>query len=206
MKKTAVVFITLLILVMSIFSVNAFAQEIEQPDVSQTRLAKWSEKINVTKEFECIITMCNEDGTKKVSRMCRKGDNVLVETTMNDKTIRMIENPDGKFLYFPNISFLYFNFEKYVEESFLFTYGIPENLVYIKSYEESDYYVEEFYDTEADVVCRYYFIGDELKLEKGALNSTKEYTSYEVDESEVRLPSFCINATLLLPIFLLFML
>lgn len=205
MKKIIAVFVALFILAISMFSVTAYAQETEQFDVSQTRLAKWSERMNETKEFDAIVTMTQTDGNQKVTRMCRKGDNVLIETTMNDTVIRMIENNDGQFMYFPKIPFLYFDFDKYVEESFLFTYGIPENLVYVRYYEESGYYVEEFYDIETDSVCRYYFVGDELKLEKGALNSTKEYISYEVNESDVKLPSFCINATLLLPLFLIFM-
>ncbi len=210
MKKITAFFLTVLIFVMSMFSINAFAQgtdtETESFDVSQTRLAKWNEKMNGTKEVDCLITMIQDDGTSKVTRLCRKGDNVLVETTMNGTEIRMIENSKGQFMYFPNIPILYFKFDKYVEDSFLFTYGIPENLVYVKAYEESGYYVEEFYDTKTDVTCRYYFVGDDLKLEKGGDNSTKEYISYEVNENDVKLPSFCIDATLLLPLFLIFML
>lgn len=208
MKKVTALFMAFLILAMSMFSINAFAQESdgeEQFDVSQTRLAKWNERLNTTKEIEFKVTMTEDNGNKKVTRCCRSGDNVLVESTINGTEFKMIENPKGKFMYFPKIPFLYFKFDKYFEESFLFVYGIPENLVFVKAYEESGYYVEEFYNINTDVTCRYYFIGDELKLEKGTDNSTKEYLSHEVDESEIKLPDFCIDATLLLPLFLLFL-
>lgn len=208
MKKLTAILMAFLILAMSMFSVNVFAQESEseeQIDVSQTRLAKWNDMMNETKEIDYIVTMTEDNGNKKVSRFRRYGDNVLIESTLNGTEFKMVENKEGKFIYFPKIPFLYFKFDKYFEESFLFVYGIPDNLVFVKAYEESGYYVEEFYNINTDVTCRYYFIGDELKLEKSSGNSTTEYISREVNENEIKLPDFCINATILLPLFLIFL-
>lgn len=202
MKKITAILTAVLILTFSMFSVSAFAQETEQFDVSQTRLAQWSEKANANKEFEVKMKKIHEDGSVTEGRLFLKKDCAAVEGSLNGHPFRMIENSKGKFLYFTNFPILYFKADNLFSESFVFTYGIKETHQYVKSYEESGYYVEEFYDTEGDRTILYYFQGEDLKLSKSS-DSVNEYVSTKVDDKDVRLPSFCIDAT---PLFLIVLL
>ncbi len=206
MKKITAIFIALIIFIISIFSVNAFASETDVEnsfDISQTHLAKWNEKANADKEYEIKLNKVNEDGSITEGRILIKDDSLAFESSFNGHNIRIIENSRGQFMYFTKFPIIYFNTKNIFNESFAVTFGIDENMTYIKAYEESGYYVEEFYDSEAEKTIQFYFQNDELIMEKSD-NSFTEYNSREIDDKEVNLPSFCINATPLIYIIVLF--
>ena len=89
------------------------------------------------------------------------------------------------------------------------------DMTFVKAYQETEgetvYDVEEFLDSES-VVCKYYFIGEELdKVETIVEDETAsgkiimDIISYEVDDSIFKVPWYSINIAFLVRILSLFM-
>lgn len=197
MKKILSVFLTAVILVMSVFCVNAFAQE-------QTRTEKWAQNVN-NYDFETKITN-KINGEKTVARMYIKDGKIAFTTnfplsdTINTK-IKIIIKDGYVYIFFSDFPFFHLKTE--VTNEMFDTPQIGE-LIFVKSYEEQNgsvtYYVEEFED-ENNNICRYYFSGDTLvKIEAESIDeynnnisSIMEIVSYEVNDSVFRVPFFSIN-------------
>lgn len=197
MRKILSVFLTAVVLVMSVFCVNAFAQE-------QTRMEKWTQNVD-DYEFEAKITNKIND-EKNVAKMYVKGkkialiSNLPLTDNMNTK-IKFIIKDGYVYILFPDFPFFHFKIEGNED-----MFQIPEigELIYVKSYEKQNgsvtYYVEEFED-ENNNICKYYFFGDALvKIEAESIDeynnhmsSIMEIVSYEVNDSVFRVPFFSIN-------------
>lgn len=197
MKKFTSVFLTTIILVMSVFSVNAFAQE-------QTRTEKWIQNFT-DYEFEARITN-SINGEKSDAKMYVKDRNfaIICDFPLSYNITTKIKTviKDGYFyVYSP-----YFPFVSLKNESIDDMLIISEagELIYIQSYEEqigSDtYYVEEF-TNEYNAITKSYFLGDDLvKTESKAIDeygnyesSVMEIVSHEVKNSVFFVPLFSID-------------
>lgn len=197
MKKLISVFLTAIILIMSVFCVGAFAQE-------QTKSEKWMQnffeqeaKIRVTTEVygeETVSDMYFKDG--KIASV------FYMPLSRNiDIKIKVIINNGYFYILFPD--FPLFHLKDEITEDMLI---IPEadELTYLKSYEKQDgtitYYVEEF-TNEQNMICKYYFIGENLiRIEAGGTDEYGEHSSSiveilsdKVDDSVFRVPFFSIN-------------
>ena len=197
MKKFVSTVLTILILITSVFSLNAFAQE-------QTRAEQWMQDFT-NQEMEMRITTTLY-GEETISELYFK-DGKIASTfyipfyeNINAKT-KVIINNGYIYIIFPDFPFVHFKTE-ITEDMLIF----PEasELTYIKSYEEQNgsitYYIEEF-TTEQNMICKYYFIGDNLiRIEAEGTDEYGEHSSSvieilsdEVEDSIFRIPFFSIN-------------
>lgn len=209
MKKIISFILSLLIIVMSIFSTTAFAQE-------QTRHDKWSQGKSFD-EIEAIIY--NDDGYNQTEMHVYLKDNKILMTSSlplfsdEEKEITLLF--DGKNYYMFITSLPFFHFKLGAMEL-----SIPDLLdeiaprlesTYIRSYEVTEksttYYVEEYSETfdyddyTQEGIRKYYFINDELIKneliytdENGdSVCTCMELISFEVDDSVFELPWYSIN-------------
>ncbi|MBR5562523.1 MAG: hypothetical protein IKW12_05155 [Clostridia bacterium] len=179
MKKFISIILTATFLIISSFSVNAFAQE-------QTRTEKWIQ--NYTDyEFEAKITN-NINDEKSGAKMYVKDGNFAIicdfPLSYNITTKIKIVIKDGYFyVYSPYFPFISLKIESPDDMLIL---SEAEKLTYIQSYEEqigSDtYYVEEF-TNEFNAITKSYFLGNDLVKTESEL--TDEYGNYESSVMEI---------------------
>lgn len=204
MKKFASVFLTVVILIISLFSVNAFASE-------QTRTEKWIEKNKIqSPEYE-IISHVEIDNSKSVAHAYVKEDKISIIADMplsETKSFKMkvIVSEGYIYMLLPAIPFFYLKYEA-TEDMLPSLYTDPlENAVLTDSSEkihgETVVYIEEYIDNEG-LTTKYYFVGDELfKTETSGVdeNGASVYSSFEilskeVDGSVFEIPWYSIDLT-----------
>ncbi len=207
MKKLISIFLTVIILIMSVFSVSASAQE-------QTRTEKWIEsdsknEIEFTASYEVGFNKTEFHAHLKNGKL---GITLYVPLSeIFSVKIKMIY--DGEYLYVYSPVFPFVHFKSPADEitDILTSYDdYPiQGLDFVGSYEEKDIfstlYVEEFRN-ENDEFAKYYFNGDILRKietcyfdENGnQVSGFVNIKSYNVSDKELRVPwySFCFSTAI----------
>ncbi len=215
MKKLCSVILTFVILVVTVFSVNASAAEI-------TKTEALFEKINTSKEVS--VTLRTGKGKEfgsdygVTSIVYLKGDELAFDLNNGFVNMRAVATEDKIVGFITSFPFFY------LEIASPFTtddgmWGVIEDLsditmgflYHVDDYNETvdgtEYYVEEFNDREY-VTSKFYYIDDELKMLRveDVQKKTVQYTyfdeiSFEVDDSVFDTPVFAINVTPIMKIF-----
>ncbi|MBQ2903636.1 MAG: hypothetical protein IJE48_04490 [Clostridia bacterium] len=205
MKKIISVILSAVILVMSAFSVNAFAQE-------QTRVEKWYENLTDITEYELIMKTKIGNMEADARCYCENGD-IAIVTDMplsdeKDIRIKAIAKDGYFYLTFPSLPFLYLKYD--LEEtpiSDVFSETVSyEDLTLINAGETNEYgttyYLEE-YSVDENVSVKYYFEGEnlcfsvasEVDEEGNEFEYISKFVSFEVDDSVFEIPWYSINIT-----------
>lgn len=217
MKKTLSVLFATIILVMSVFSVNAFATS-PKTDALLDKLETATEvsvtmRAGETKLFGLMpATITNT--------IAIKGNDVCYEYNTGSIKIRVVACDKGIYAFLPSLPFFYVKMNinpikgANVWAMVLSAADLTQTLTrYIKSYEETvdgtNYYVEEYDDREF-VTSKFYYVGDDLKMLVVTDSSTGsvQYTyfddvSFDVDDSTFDVPVIAFDLTPLLASFFL---
>lgn len=207
MKKALSVLIASIILIMSVFSVNAFAAS-PKTDALLDKLETANEvsvtlRAGETKLFGVLpATITNTFAVK--------GNNVCYEYSAGFLKARIVANNDGIYGFLPTLPFFYVKMDTNpikganVWSMVLGASDLTQAFTrYLKSYEETvdgtKYYVEEYDDREF-VTSKFYYIGDELKMLIVTDKSTGsvQYTyfddiSFSVSDSMFDVPAAAID-------------
>lgn len=207
MKKT-LSFIMSVILIISVFSLNAFA--------ATTKTETLVDKINTEKEVAVTLTAgdiplfgANSDATDTIYI---KDDKAAYDYNAGFINIRVVLDDDEIIAFLPVFPYVHVKLDSkaigsvdiwgIIDEATNITFGV---LNYVGSYEEEfegkTYYVEEFNDR-AQVTSKFYYDGDDLKI----LNVTDKKTNsvqntyfedirFEVDDSIFKLPLISFDMT-----------
>ena len=215
MKKTLSVLFASIILVMSVFSVNAFAAT-PKTDALLDKLETATEvsvtlRAGETRLFGIIPSQIS-------NTIAVKGNNICYQYDAGFLNARIVANDDGIFGYMPALPFFYVKMDYNpikgadVWSMVLGAADLTQALTrYLRSYEETvngtTYYVEEYDDREF-VTSKFYYVGDELKMLRveDVSKKTVQYTyfdniSFEVDDSVFDTPIFAIDLTSILMLF-----
>lgn len=205
MKKIISAALVAVILVISVFSVSAFAQE-------QTKAEKWDDKDLM--QFEAFIRS-ETDGEIVNAHMYIKDKKIsfiseFPLTDNKDVTMKVIISDGHFYLIFPSFPFFYLKYE--ITDELLPYIGkisATDETTLVNCTEITDgdtiYYVEEYVYNNG-TSSKFYFVGDELyKLESKAfdeygvsLKSEIQIVTCEVDDSMFEIPWYSINLTPLL--------
>ena len=210
MKKLISFALSVIIIVMSLFSTTAFAQE-------QTRYEKWCQNYS-TNEFEA--NLYSKIGDESAEYHFYLKDNKAAFTTVipitsnNTDEITCIYDGNSFNLFIHSMPLFYFKFDANdfsFEEVYEMFNNAETEYTFIKSYEynqgNTTYFVEEYsYNIEVEDyseqgTAKYYFIGDELIISESyfidengnSVYHRLEYLSYEVDDSVFKIPWYSIN-------------
>ena len=207
MKKTLSVLIASIILIMSVFSVNAFASS-PKTDALLDKLETANEvsvtlRAGETKLFGVLpATITNTFAVK--------GNNVCYEYSAGILKARIVATDSGVYGYSPTLPFFYVKMDTNplkganVWSMVLSASNLTQALTrYLKSYNETvdgtEYYVEEYDDRES-VTSKFYYVGDTLKMLVVTDSSTGsvQYTyfddiSFSVSDSMFEVPSAAID-------------
>ena len=215
MKKSISVLIASIILVMSVFSVNAFAAS-PKTDALLDRLETANEvsitlRSGETKLFGVMpATITNTFAVK--------GNNICYEYSAGFLKARIVANDKGIYGFMPTIPYFYVKMDTNplkganVWSMVLGASDLTQAFTrYLKSYEETvdgtKYYVEEYDDREF-VTSKFYYIGDDLKMLIVTDSSTGsvQYTyfddiSFKVDDSMFEVPALAFDLSPILKTF-----
>lgn len=207
MKKSISVLIASIILIMSVFSVNAFAAS-PKTDALLDKLETSNEvsvtlRAGETKLFGVLpATITNTFAVK--------GNNICYEYGAGFLNARIVATDDGVYGYLPTLPFFYVKMDTNplkganVWSMVLSASNLTQTLTrYLKSYEETvdgtKYYVEEYDDREF-VTSKFYYVGDTLKMLVVTDSSTGsvQYTyfddiSFSVSDSMFDVPTSAID-------------
>lgn len=211
MKKTLSIIIATIILVMSVFSVNAFAAE-TKTDALLNQL-KDSKEVAVSLEAGDIPLFGNNSDASDTFYV--KGDKAAYEYKAGFINIRVVLNGDEIVAFIPAFPYIHVKLETkalgslnigaLIEEATKVTTGV---LNYVDTYEEDlggvKYTVEEYNDR-AQVTSKFYYEGDDLKIlrvdDKKTFSVQNTYFNsieFEVDDSIFELPFISFDVTPLL--------
>ncbi len=207
MKKTISIIMSA-ILIISVFSLNAFA--------ATTKTETLLDKLNTEKEVAVTLTAgdiplfgANSDATDTVYI---KDDMAAYEYNAGFINVRLVLDDDGIVAFLPIFPYVHVKLDSkalgsidiwgIIKDATSITLGV---LNYVKSYDEEfegkTYYVEEFNDR-AQVTSKFYYEGDDLKILKvtDAQTGSVQYTyfediSFEVDDSIFKLPLISFDLT-----------
>ena len=210
MKKITSIFLTVIILLTSVFSLTAFATESPKTDALLDKLETEDELcISFTSGQSTIFSFLGKNPANKIAL---KDNEISYEIDNGFVTIRVVANDRGVYAYIPSIPFFYVKLDSKIlaitdikallEKTSNITQGFIQ---YIDSYNETvdgqEYYVEEYNDREF-VTSKFYYIGDELKMLKVENSSTKsvQYTyfdgiAFEAEDELFEVPVLAINMT-----------
>lgn len=212
MKKTLSIIIATIILVMSVFSINAFAEETTKTDALLNQL-KESKEAAVSLQAGDIPLFGNNSDASDTFYI--KGDKAAYEYKAGFINVRVVLDGDEIIAFIPSFPFIHvkletkalgsINIEALIEEATNLTTGV---LAYVDTYEEElggvKYTVEEFNDR-AQVTSKFYYKDDALKILKvedektGSVQNTYfESIEFEVDDSIFELPLISFDVTPLL--------
>lgn len=216
MKKTISVFIASVILIMSVFSVSAFAAETPKTDALLDKLETATEVSVTLRSGEAkLFGILPATITNTVAI---KGNNICYEYNAGFINARVVANDDGIFGYMPTLPYFYVKMDTNpLKDANVWAMVLEAaNLTqvftrYLKSYEETvggtKYYVEEYDDREF-VTSKFYYVGDDLKMLIVTDSSTGsvQYTyfddiSFKVDDSIFSTPAMAFDLTPLLKTF-----
>ncbi len=212
MKKTLSVLIASIILLMSFFSVNAFAAT-PKTDALLDKLETATEvsvtiRSGETKLFGILpATITNT--------IAVKGNNICYEYRVGFIKARIVTADDGIYGFLPTLPFFYVKMDTNpikganVWSMVLSAANLTQALTrYLKSYEETvngtKYYVEEYDDREF-VTSKFYYIGDELKMliVTDSSSGSVQYTyfddiSFSISDSMFEVPASAFDLSPLL--------
>lgn len=205
MKKIISVILSAVILVMSVFSVNAFAQE-------QTRTEKWYESLTHITEYELILKTKVDNIEADAHCYCENGD-IAIITDMpfsdeKDIRIKAIVKDGIFYLTFPSLPFIYLKYdleETPISDAFSETVSY-EDLTLINAGETEAYgstYFKEEYITDENITFKYYFEGENLQFyeaigvdeEGNEFEYKYKLVSLEVADNMFEIPWYSINIT-----------
>ncbi|MBQ8014954.1 MAG: hypothetical protein IJ264_02070 [Clostridia bacterium] len=212
MKRKISAVLAAIILVMSVFPVNAFAAS-PKTDALLDKLETATEvsvtiRSGETKLFGILPAAIT-------NTVAVKGNSICYEYNAGFIGARVVTDKDGIYGYMPNLPYFYVKMDSNplkgadVWALVLDAANITQGFIqYIKSYEETvdgtTYYVEEYNDREF-VTSKFYYIGDELKMLEVTDSSTKsvQYTYFEeitfdVDDSVFAVPKTAFDLSPLL--------
>ena len=207
MKKTLSIIMSV-ILIISVFSLNAFA--------ATTKTETLVDKINTEKEVAVTLTAgdiplfgANSDATDTIYI---KVDKAAYDYNAGFINIRVVLDDDEIIAFLPVFPYVHVKLDSkaigsvdiwgIIDEATNITFGV---LNYVGSYEEEfegkTYYVEEFNDR-AQVTSKFYYDGDDLKIlnvtdkkTNSVQNTYFEDISFEVDDSIFKLPLISFDMT-----------
>lgn len=204
MKRFLSAALAAIIMLVSLFSVNAFAADTPKADALLDTLETATE-LSVTLRSGQTMLFGFMPATIK-NTIAVKGDTLAYEYSASFLKVKVIVSDDGIYAYSPTLPFFYVKLEEnplkgadlwtLVKEGANLTQSFIQ---YIDSYEETvdgvKYYVEEYNDREF-VTTKFYFEGETLKMLKVTNSQTNsvQYTyfddiSFDVDDSFFNVPS-----------------
>lgn len=203
MKKILSISIATIILIMSVFSVNAFAAT-PKTDALLDKLETATEvSVTIRSGETNLFGVIPATITNTVAV---KGNNICYEYNAGFISARVVTADNGIYGYMPNLPYFYVKMDSnplkgadiwaLVLDAANITQGFIQ---YIKSYNETvdgtTYYVEEYNDREF-VTSKFYYIGDELKMlnvtdsSTGSVQNTYfEEITFDVDDSVFSVPA-----------------
>ncbi len=209
MKKIISVSIAAILLVMSVFSVNAFA-------AGTTKTEALLDKLNTSKEVAVSLKAGDiplfGSNSNASDTVYIKGDKAAYEYNAGFLSVRVVLDGDEIIAYLPIFPFIHVKLESsalgsvdiwgLIEDATKITMGV---LAYVDTYEEElggvKYTVEEFNDR-AQVTSKFYYQGDDLKLlnvvdkqTNSVQNTYFESISFDVDDSVFELPAISFDLT-----------
>lgn len=210
MKKFLSVTLTFVILVMSVFSLNAFAAETPKTEALLDRLDTATEfsvtlRAGQTNLFGFLPATITNTITVK-------GNNVSYEYSAGFIKARIVTADDGIYGFMPTLPFFYVKMDvNPIKDTDIWSLikggaDLTQLLTqYVGSSEETvegtKYYVEEYNDREF-VTSKFYYIGDDLKMlvvtdsSTGSVQNTYfDEITFEVDNSVFEIPSTAFNLT-----------
>ncbi len=208
MKKIISVSIAAIVLVMSVFSVNAFAANTK----TETLLNKLNTSKEVAVSFEAGDIALFGSSSNASDTVYIKGDKAAYEYNAGFLSVRVVLDGDEIIAYLPIFPYIHVKLESSALGS-VDVWGLIEDatkitmsvLAYVDTYEEElggiKYTVEEFNDR-AQVTSKFYYQNDELKLlnvvdkqTNSVQNTYFESISFEVDDSIFELPAISFDLT-----------
>ena len=207
MKKTLSIIMSV-ILIVSVFSLNAFA--------ATTKTEALLDKLNASKEVAVTLTAGDialfGSASDATDTIYIKDDKVAYEYKAGFINARLVLENDEIIGFMPAFPYVHVNLDiaaigsidvwGLIEEATNLTLGV---LNYVGSKEETvegkTYYVEEFNDR-AQVTSQFFYDGDDLKILKvyDAQTGSVQYTyfediAFEVDDSIFKLPLISFDLT-----------
>lgn len=207
MKKTLSIILSA-ILIISVFSLNAFA--------ANTKTETLINKLNTEKEVAVTLTAgdiplfgANSDATDTIYIKDKKA---AYEYNAGFINVRLVLDDDGIVAFLPVFPYIHVKLDSkaigsidiwgLINDATNVTLGV---LNYVKSYNEDvegkTYYVEEFNDR-AQVTSKFYYDGDDLRILKvtDAKTGSVQYTyfediSFDVDDNIFELPLISFDMT-----------
>ena len=209
MKKIISVSIAAILLVMSVFSVNAFAADTTKTEALLDKLNTSKEVAVSLKAGDIPLFGSNSNASDTVYI---KGDKAAYEYNAGFFNVRVVLDGDEIIAYLPIFPYVHVKLESsaigsvdvwgLIEDATKVTMGV---LAYVGTYEEElggiKYTVEEFNDR-AQVTSKFYYQNDELKLlnvvdkqTNSVQNTYFESISFDVDDSVFELPAISFDLT-----------
>lgn len=204
MKRFLSVILAAILMMTSVFCINAFAAETPKADALLDRL-ETEDEVSVTINSGSTLLFGFLPSEIK-NTVAVKGNSIAYEYSAGFLKVRVIASEDGIYAFVPTLPFFFVKLDRnplegadiwqLVKDAANLTQGFIQ---YIESYNETvdgkEYYVEEYNDREF-VTSKFYFDGDELvilKVEDASTHSV-QYTyfddiSFEVDDSFFEVPS-----------------
>lgn len=204
MKRILSVILAAILMMTSVFCINAFATETPKADALLDRLETEDEvSVTINSGSTLLFGFLPSDIKNTVAV---KGNSIAYEYSAGFLKVRVIASEEGVYAFVPTLPFFFVKLDRnplegadiwqLVKDAANLTQGFIQ---YIESYNETvdgkEYYVEEYNDREF-VTSKFYFDGDELvmlKVEDASTHSV-QYTyfddiSFEVDDSFFEVPS-----------------
>ncbi len=209
MKKALSIIIATIILVMSFFSVNAFAADTTKTEALLDKLNDSKEVAVSLKAGDIPLFGSNSDASDTIYI---KDDMAAYEYNAGFINVRVVLDGDEIIAFLPIFPYIHVKLESsalgsvdiwgLIEEATKVTKGV---LAYVDTYEEEvdgvKYTVEEFNDR-AQVTSKFYYKDDALKILKvedkqtnSVQNTYFENISFDVDDSIFKLPAISFDLT-----------
>lgn len=204
MKRFLSVILAAVLMMTSVFCINAFAAEAPKADALLDRLETEDEVLVTINSGSTMLFGVLPSDIKNTVAV--KGNSIAYEYTAGFLKVRIIASPEGIYAFVPTLPFFFVKLDRnplenadvwqMVKDAANLTQGFMQ---YLESYNETvdgkEYYVEEYDDREF-VTTKFYFDGDELKMLKVEDSSTHsiQYTyfdeiAFDVDDSFFKVPS-----------------
>lgn len=214
MKKTFSILLTAVLLMVSVFSVNASAAE-------TPITLELIDKLNTSQEVMITFNSGNVNlfgttPTESFDTIAAKGNKVAYQFDASPITVKAVMTDGDIYGFFPSLPFLYVKLDTFAlegvdvweavkEASHLTTSVLEYQESYTEELDGTEYYVEEFNDRATVTSKFYYDESDNLKVlkvtdsSKGSVYYTYfENISFEVDDSFFEVPAAALDVTPLL--------
>lgn len=204
MKRFLSAAVAAIIMLVSLFSVNAFAADTPKADALLDKIETATELSVTLRSGETMLFGFMPATIQNTIAV--KGDTIAYQYNAGFLKVKVIVSDEGIYAYSPTLPFFYVKLEENPLKSTDIWTLVKEGanltqafIQYIDSYEETvdgvKYYVEEYNDREF-VTTKFYFEGETLKMLKVTNSQTLsvQYTyfddiSFDVDDSFFKVPS-----------------